>query len=440
MPDFAALTRLKADLDALGPLPAEQLGQAQVAWTFAAGAPAGHALTRPDTEALLLHGLTAAGQPLAVKLALRQHHAAVQYLEAVVSSGQPLTEAVLGALHARLLGLPADTHRPYKTHPNDGLTAAGTVRYHTQPADVPARLAELLAWYARAAGQHPVARAAGLHHRFLRISPFAVGNGRLAHLLLGLALRQHGYPAAVIAPADEDRYQTALAAADAGEPAALQALVAETVAAALRQQLRAARGEPAYAPDDLQARLAGLRQRVLAREDAVATLWNAELQATVYDVLLRPWLADVQLQTQGFDELFMSRGYSGGVAPVVLDEEGDWHSFEAQLLAAVAGTRAALEEVQFAKKWLHFRQRHNGFDVGVRVAFRFHSDHFTVQHALFSQHSPTGPEALWQEEVFSSAYLPAYNYAHFHEINHQLAARLYDFVAARLAAAEAAAS
>lgn len=450
MPSFAPLTRLLADLTAqrqLAPAQDAHLRQSeQVAWTFAAGVPSGHALTRPETEALLLHGVTAAGQPLQAQLALRQHHAAVQLVDELVGSGQPLTEAVLGELHARLLGLPAGTHSPYKTQPNDTLTAAGTVRYHTRPDDVPARLAELLAWYPRAAAQpglHPVALAAALHHRLRRISPFAVGNGRLAHLLLGLALRQHGYPAAIVGPADRARYQAALAAADAGEPEALQALVAELVGTALRQQLRTAKGEPIYAPNDLQTKLALLRQQVLASEDAVAILWSEDLQATVFDVLLRPWLTNVQLQTQGFDELFMSRGYSGSVAalppapPAALDEEGDWHAFEALLMATVVGSRAAIEQVHFAKKWLHFRQRHNGFDVGVGVAFHFHPDHFTVQHTLFSQRSPAGPEASWQEEVFSSAYLPAYEHAHFHEINHQLASRLYDFVAARLLAPDA---
>jgi hypothetical protein len=444
MPDFAALTRLKADLDAAAPPAAGQTQAAQLAWTFHAGVPAGHALTLPETEALLLHGLTAAGQPLPVQVALRQHHAAVQYVEEIARSPQPLTEAVLGELHARLLGLPVGPHSPYKTQPNDVLTAAGTVRYCTRPADVPARLAELLAWYGRATG-HPVVLAAALHHRFLRISPFAVGNGQVARLLLGLALRQHGYPVAIIKPADWERYQLALAAADVAEPEALQAFVAETVAASLRQQVRAAKGEPIYATDDLQTKLALLKQQVLGREDAVATLWSEDLQATVYDVLLRPWLTNVQLQTQGFDELFMSRGYSGGVAgvppapPVVLEEEGDWHAFEAQLMATVVSSRGAIEQVHFAKKWLHFRQRHNGFDVGVTVAFHFHPDHFTVQHTLFSQRSPAGqPEASWQEEVFSSAYLPAYEHAQFHEINHQLASRLYDFVAARLAAPDTA--
>jgi hypothetical protein len=444
MPDFAALTRLQANLDAWGPSTAGQAQEAQLAWTFAAGVPGGHGLTLPETEALLLHGRTAAGQPLAEQLALRQHHAAVQYVDELVSTRQPLTEAVIVELHARLLGLPGGPHSPYKTQPNDVLTAAGTVRYHTRPADVPARLAELLAWYRRATKLHPVALAAGLHHRLLRISPFAVGNGRVARLLLGLALRQHGYPAAIIKPGEWERYQTALAAADVGEPEALQVFVAETVAAALRQQVRAAKGEPTYAPDDLQTKLALLRQQVLGGDAAVATLWNEDLQATVYDVLLRPWLTNMQLQTQGFDDLFMSRGYSGGVTttapapPAVLEEEGDWHAFEAQLMATVVGSRAAIEEVHFAKKWLHFRQRHNGFDVGLTVAFHFHPDHFTVRHTLFSQRSPTaGPEASWQEEVFSSAYLPAYEHAQFHEINHQLASRLYDFVAARLAASDA---
>jgi len=443
MLSFAPLDRLLADLAAQRQLaPAQEAHlrqQEQLAWSFYAGEPAGHSLTLPETRELLLHGLTAAGKPLHEQLALRQHHAAVQQAEALASSGQPLTEAVIGELHARLLGLPAGTHSPYKTHPNDVLTAAGTVRYCTRPADVPARMADLLAWYRQPTQQHPVAVATTLHHRLLRISPFEAGNGRLARLLLGLVLRRHGYPAAIIKPADWERYQTALAAADVGEPEALQRFVAEAVAAALRQQLRAAKQEPGYDADELQAKLALLKQQVLAREDAVATLWNEELQAGVYEALLRPWVANVQQQTSGFDELFMSRGYSGGVLaapapPVQLEEAGDWEAFEAQFMAAIAVTQTTLGAVHFSKKWLHFRQRHNGFDMGLTVTFHFEPDHFTVRHTLFSHRSAAGPEASWQEEVFSSAYLSAYDHAHFHEINHQLASRLYDFVAARLAA------
>jgi hypothetical protein len=446
MPDFAALTRLKADLDALGPVPADQLQPELADWSYHAEALRGNALALPEARELLLHGLTAAGKPWADYLALHAHHAAVQLVAAWAASGHSLTETDLRRLHAALLGLPAGTESPYKTTPNNQLTATGTTRYFSTPEDTPARVADLLAWLRREterATLHPVALAVALHHRVLRISPFETHNDRLAQLLLSGVLRRYGYPAAIIKPADWEAYQAALAAAELGDPADLQHLVAELVAAALRQRLRAGKGEPTYAPDDLQTKLALLRQQVLAREDAVATLWNEEVQAAVYDALLRPWLADVQLQTQGFDDLFMSRGYSGGVAappapPLVLEEEGDWHSFEALLMAAVVGTQAEIGMVQFAKKWLHFRQRHNGFDVGVTVAFHFQPDHFTVQHTLFSQRSPAGPEVSWQEEVFKSAYLPAYNHAYFHEINHQLASRLYDFVAARLATADTA--
>ena len=81
MPVFAALNRLKADLDALRPQAAEAeqraMQELRLTWSHHATALAGNSLTLGETQALLLHGHTAAGKPLRDHLALQGHAEAV---------------------------------------------------------------------------------------------------------------------------------------------------------------------------------------------------------------------------------------------------------------------------------------------------------------------------------------------------------------------------
>ena len=66
MPLFAALDRLKADLDALRPLAPEQeqrvLQKFRLDWNYHSNAIEGNSLTLGETRSLLLHGLTAEGK------------------------------------------------------------------------------------------------------------------------------------------------------------------------------------------------------------------------------------------------------------------------------------------------------------------------------------------------------------------------------------------
>ena len=69
----------------------------------------------------------------------------MQQLAEWVRTPQPLTEQFIGALHATLLGVPQPAASPYKTTPNNVLTATAKPCIATLPQDVPARLADLLA-------------------------------------------------------------------------------------------------------------------------------------------------------------------------------------------------------------------------------------------------------------------------------------------------------
>ncbi len=89
----------------------------------------------------------------------------------------------------------------YKTAPNHVVTSMGEMHYYATPAETPAKMGDLMAWYGREtdkAERHPLVLAATFHYQFVLIHPFDDGNGRMARLLMNLILMQYGYPPAII--------------------------------------------------------------------------------------------------------------------------------------------------------------------------------------------------------------------------------------------------
>lgn len=71
----------------------------------------------------------------------------------------------------------------------------------TVPEKIPGEMERLFEWVQRErGGYHPVEFAARLHKRFVFIHPFKDGNGRVARLLMNLALIQDGYLPAIVPP------------------------------------------------------------------------------------------------------------------------------------------------------------------------------------------------------------------------------------------------
>lgn len=69
------------------------------------------------------------------------------------------------------------------------------------PEKIQKEMDGLFAWVQKErGGYHPVEFAAQLHKRFVFIHPFKNGNGRVARLLMNLALIQDGYLPAIVPP------------------------------------------------------------------------------------------------------------------------------------------------------------------------------------------------------------------------------------------------
>ena len=83
---------------------------------------------------------------------------------------------------------------------------------------------------------------ATLHKEFVFIHPFVDGNGRVARLLMNIALMQAGYTIALISPLKRAEYISALEAAHKND-AAFITLIAESVYETQKDFLRMMNGE-----------------------------------------------------------------------------------------------------------------------------------------------------------------------------------------------------
>jgi hypothetical protein len=93
-------------------------------------------------------------------------------------------------------------------------------RQPTTPANkVPAEMEKLVKWYNttdKARKVHPVIMATYLHYKLTTIHPFDDWNGRIARLLLNLALMKKGYLPILIGPEERQTYYEKLEYADKG--------------------------------------------------------------------------------------------------------------------------------------------------------------------------------------------------------------------------------
>lgn len=461
MPLFADLDRLKAELDALRPLAPEQeqrvLQKFRLDWNYHSNAIEGNSLTLGETRSLLLHGLTAEGKPLRDHLDIKGHDEAVRGLEEIVHDDRPLTEQFIREMHQVLLG---DEHykaaytatgQPtrqrivpgqYKTSSNNVRTATGETFYFASPEETPARMNDLLVWYrqeAEAPTLHPVALAAEFHHRFVSIHPFDDGNGRMSRLLMNLVLMRHGYPITVI-KADEttrNHYLAALSEADAGEPEPFLRFIIENVEASLRLMIRAAKGDSIDEPSDLDKKLALLKKQVLSRENVIKMVWDLNTQAITKSAILDFWFADLAEQIHRFDDLFLNSGVywvipNKSPSNFLENEIPTLDAAESFAKKIFDSTNLTFEKIYFRYEWKAFKMQHNVFNLFLMIDFEFGFYQFKISYRLIDSTEVSKNEGI----LFYSVYKNYYDYGDIHNINYQLANKVYEFISASITEAD----
>ena len=187
-------------LSAYRPLPPETLKSLReyyrVGLTYTSNALEGNSLTESETKVVIEDGLTIEGKPL------RDHFEAVGHAKAYdyiynITEKESLSEEDILSLH-RLFYQQIDSEKA--GHYRNVMVYISGSRYAVAAVSkIPAEMQKLVKWYNENEKKlHPVELAATLHQRFVYIHPFVDGNGRVARLLMNLALLRNRYTIAII--------------------------------------------------------------------------------------------------------------------------------------------------------------------------------------------------------------------------------------------------
>ena len=190
------------EINALRPMEGEMLGQIQdyyrVGLTWTSNALEGNSLTESETKVLLEDGLTVGGKPLRDVFEAVDHAKAYDFMFSVLQNRRIDEQTVL-----KMHGLFYQNIEPEHAGRFRDVRVLITASQYpvAAPEKVQKEMDGLFAWVQKERdAYHPVEFAAQLHKRFVFIHPFKDGNGRIARLLMNLALIQDGYLPAVVPP------------------------------------------------------------------------------------------------------------------------------------------------------------------------------------------------------------------------------------------------
>ena len=192
--------QLRDKVIALRPFPEETLKSLReyyrIGLTYSSNALEGNSLTESETKVVIEDGLTIEGKPLRDMYEAVGHAHAYDYIH-TLSINKPLEEADILELH-RLFYEKIDSEKAghYRTMP---VFISGSKYAVSPPAKIEGDIKKFVKWFNDNEHKLPTPEFAALaHQKFVFIHPFIDGNGRVARLILNLALIRGEYTIALI--------------------------------------------------------------------------------------------------------------------------------------------------------------------------------------------------------------------------------------------------
>ena len=192
--------QLRDRVIALRPFPEETLKSLReyyrIGLTYSSNALEGNSLTESETKVVIEDGLTIEGKPLRDMYEAVGHAHAYDYIH-TLSASKPLEEADILELH-RLFYEKIDSEKAghYRTVP---VFISGSKYAVSPPAKIEGDMKKFVKWFNDNEHKLPTPEFAALaHQKFVFIHPFIDGNGRVARLILNLALIRGEYTIALI--------------------------------------------------------------------------------------------------------------------------------------------------------------------------------------------------------------------------------------------------
>lgn len=396
---LAQIDQLKVEIDALRPLKPEVehriMQKFRLDWNYHSNAIEGNSLTLGETRAFLLEGLTANGKPLKDHLDIRGHDDLISFLQLFIQRKERLTEAAIREMHKILLKEPYETDAVtsdgrivkrkvqlgvYKSEPNGVRMASGEFHQYTLPADVPAKMAELVEWHRKQEETkelHPAVFAALFHHRFVSIHPFDDGNGRMGRILMNLVLMRSGFPPVVIKLQDREPYVAALRRADAGESGGIVTFIGNSLIDASNLYLKGAHGESIEDADDIDKAVSLLKQELRNAPTPISLTQPIQHQHIEKDLI--PLLRRLDQKMTQFDDLFsrfqwqLNTSIDGGQSRAISGKRPEFIA----AVAALTGHQALIREITFFFSWIGFlRDGTNDFSCSQSIRLQYEERKF----------------------------------------------------------------
>lgn len=206
------IDELKLKIDTFRPLSSDILKQLQeyyrIGLTYASNALEGNTLDLAETKVVIEDGLTINGKPMKDHLETLGHSCAFDELLELAKSDY-ITEANIKCLHKLFYNkIDSDNAGIYRKKPV--IVTGADIDF-----PLPRELDDKMKNFTESLPQmkeklHSVEFAAMVHALFVNIHPFIDGNGRVARLLMNLALLQSGYNITIIPPVVRADYIRAL--------------------------------------------------------------------------------------------------------------------------------------------------------------------------------------------------------------------------------------
>ncbi len=209
---FSDNDEYKAKIDSYRPLNEDTVKQIQeyyrIGLTYSSNALEGNTLDLAETKVVLEDGLTINGKPMKDHLETLGHSDAFYELLKLAKS-DVITEDNIKYLHKLFFHRISETEAgEYRTK---NVIVTGSDIDFPKPNELSDKMQDFVKNILNLKSQcHPVEYAAMIHAKFVNIHPFIDGNGRVARLLMNLALLQAGYNITIIPPVVRADYIRAL--------------------------------------------------------------------------------------------------------------------------------------------------------------------------------------------------------------------------------------
>jgi Fic family protein len=318
---------LMEQLDKLRPIPEDRINKLnqklRLDWNYHSNSIEGNTLSASETRAFILHGITAKGKPFRDYVEMCGHNEALKKLESIVQHDLIITENLIKEYHKIILAEPFDGEAEinpgeYKKEPNYLYSVTGERIDFASPSDVPRLMNELVNWLnnhidppkrkKRKYDLHPLVIAAGFHVQFIKIHPFGDGNGRMARILMNLILMLCGYVPAIVRLEQRENYYSALNLSSLDDLEPFAEFLGEQCIQSLELAIRAAKGENIEEPDDLDKKVALLKQKIgVDPKEKIEKSKSKEVVLEVFENSIIPLIDLLEEKLNQFEALFMDR-------------------------------------------------------------------------------------------------------------------------------------